>query len=188
MDDRQEKWVACYGYPAYEVSNLGKVRRIGRSKGAVVGARLVPRLTPTGYACVGLYLNHKRTNRSVHRLVFQSFQGPIPEGLECDHLNGNRSDNRLCNLRLLTHRANQQYIWERGAVDREKHRALRRRERAGGARIDRETLVRIERDIAAGLSVYAIAKQKNVTPRIVRHIRDRTHWSKTLTLPVGAFV
>lgn len=34
--------------------------------------------------------------------------GAIPDGLEIDHINGDESDNRICNLRLATKSENQQ--------------------------------------------------------------------------------
>ena len=38
----------------------------------------------------------------MHRLVWEWHNGPIPEGLEIDHINNNREDNRIENLQLLT--------------------------------------------------------------------------------------
>lgn len=42
----------------------------------------------------------------VHRLIWEAFKGEIPEGYEIDHINTIRNDNRLENLRLLTHKEN----------------------------------------------------------------------------------
>lgn len=39
---------------------------------------------------------------SIHRLIWETFNGPIPEGMLVDHINGNRSNNALYNLRLVT--------------------------------------------------------------------------------------
>ena len=44
----------------------------------------------------------------VHRLVWLYMFGEIPKGKSIDHINGNRHDNRLCNLRLVTHKQNNQ--------------------------------------------------------------------------------
>lgn len=38
----------------------------------------------------------------VHRVVWEAFNGKIPSGYEIDHINTNRADNRLENLKLVT--------------------------------------------------------------------------------------
>ena len=43
----------------------------------------------------------------VHRLIWIYVNGPIPDGLQIDHINGVRDDNRLSNLRLVTSDENQ---------------------------------------------------------------------------------
>lgn len=42
----------------------------------------------------------------VHRLIYEAFKGPIPEGMEIDHINSIRTDNRPDNLRVVTHKEN----------------------------------------------------------------------------------
>jgi hypothetical protein len=49
----------------------------------------------------------------LHRFVYELAYGPIPEGLQIDHIDGNRSNNFLSNLRLVTHQQNQ---WNRTAA------------------------------------------------------------------------
>jgi hypothetical protein len=46
----------------------------------------------------------------VHRAVYQMFKGEIPEGLQIDHINGDRLDNSPENLRAVTP---QQNSWNR---------------------------------------------------------------------------
>ena len=43
---------------------------------------------------------------SVHRLVYETFFGEIPEGMVIDHINGIRDDNRIENLRCITQSEN----------------------------------------------------------------------------------
>lgn len=42
---------------------------------------------------------------AAHQIVLLAF-GKYEEGKEVDHINNNREDNRLCNLRMLTHAEN----------------------------------------------------------------------------------
>lgn len=44
--------------------------------------------------------------RAAHRLIWTYVNGPIPDGLQVDHINGVRSDNRIDNLRLVTNTEN----------------------------------------------------------------------------------
>lgn len=44
--------------------------------------------------------------KMLHRVVWEEANGPIPEGLDIDHINGDTRDNRLSNLRVVTHSDN----------------------------------------------------------------------------------
>ena len=46
--------------------------------------------------------NGKRKNYLLHRLVYQSFNGEINKNMVIDHINQNKQDNRLDNLRMIT--------------------------------------------------------------------------------------
>lgn len=43
---------------------------------------------------------------SEHRFVWETNHGVIPIGMEIDHINGDRQDNRIENLRLVTRQQN----------------------------------------------------------------------------------
>jgi len=43
---------------------------------------------------------------SIHRLVYQTFVGPIPKGMEINHKDLNKANNHYSNLEVLTHRDN----------------------------------------------------------------------------------
>ena len=55
------------------------------------------------------FRHHNKLN--VSRAVLEAWVGPRPEGMECDHINGNPRDNRLCNLEWVTHAENVRRRW-----------------------------------------------------------------------------
>ena len=89
-----EEWRTIEGFPDYQVSNLGNVKSLNYSK---TGKEQIMRQKITnGYymICLG-----RKNYRLVHRLVCQTFL-PNPENkLEIDHINRNKLDNRLENLK-----------------------------------------------------------------------------------------
>lgn len=50
--------------------------------------------------------NIKGFPRRVHRLVWEAIYGEIPQGLQIDHKDGDRTNNRVSNLRLATNQQN----------------------------------------------------------------------------------
>lgn len=88
----EEIWKPIPGYPTYEVSNLGRVRRGERI--------LVPRVGRKGYLRVCLYVPKCiRQQRAVHALVLTAFVGPKPPNMQACHYDGNPANNALSNLR-----------------------------------------------------------------------------------------
>lgn len=57
---------------------------------------------PHGYEMIGLWYRRYYS----HRLAWFYITGKWPAG-QIDHINGDRSDNRFCNLRIATHSENQ---------------------------------------------------------------------------------
>ena len=64
----------------------------------------------SGYLYFKIY-NKKLKNYKAffqHRFVYEVFKGKIPHHLEIDHINNLKTDNRIKNLQLLTHKKNMQ--------------------------------------------------------------------------------
>ena len=47
---------------------------------------------------------------TVHRLVYETFFGEVAKGFDIDHINDIKDDNRIENLRVLSHRDNSQKL------------------------------------------------------------------------------
>src|SRR5689334_7938096 len=97
---KREKWVDVAGSGGkYMVSDLGRFRSYTKK---MKGGFMKPYKTELGYTRIPLAINGKVKLHYIQRLVWASFNGPVPENLEVDHINRIRDDNRLCNLRLLS--------------------------------------------------------------------------------------
>lgn len=100
MDNQQEIWKDISGYEGlYKVSNLGKVYSVKRNK-------YMSLCYSNGYDRVLLSKNGKSKNIFVHRLVAQTFI-PNPNYKPCiDHIDGNRANNNVNNLRWVSYKEN----------------------------------------------------------------------------------
>lgn len=68
--------------------------------------KMSPANNGIGYMQIKLRHNGKRYGRYVHRLVWETFMGDIPEGLEINHIDHNKLNNSLSNLELVSHSDN----------------------------------------------------------------------------------
>ena len=89
----------------YQISNLGRVKSLDyhRTRKEQI---LKPATDKGGYLFVGLCKNGKCERLLVHRLVATAFI-PNPDNKPCiDHINTNRTDNSVDNLRWTTQKEN----------------------------------------------------------------------------------
>ncbi len=95
-----EKWKEIQGYDhLYQISDMGRVRN---KRGKIIG-----HIGHDGYSHVMLRKGGKYKNIRTHRLVWEYFGGGMPYGdLVIDHINNNKSDNRLINLQVIPFRKN----------------------------------------------------------------------------------
>lgn len=111
-DTVTENWKPVVGFEGrYEVSDLGRVRTLLRIPKLIRG---VP--SHNGYPRVCLSrgpAKEDHVSHVVHRLVLVAFVGPPAAGQECDHINGDRADARLANLRWVTRSENATYAHRR---------------------------------------------------------------------------
>jgi hypothetical protein len=55
-----------------------------------------------GYQTVRLYKEGTSRNYLIHRLIWETVNGPIPENMTVDHIDANKDNNSILNLQLLS--------------------------------------------------------------------------------------
>lgn len=100
-----EFWRDVRNYPGYEVSNLGHVRN--KRTRRVLKTSLNRR---DGYCRVGIGGKHQY----VHRLVADTFFDGDHEGLDVNHIDGNKRNNALPNLEWCTRQENIRHAFDKG--------------------------------------------------------------------------
>ena len=88
-------------YSSYTIGDKGTVNGIRRDN--------IGYTKPDGYRYA--YLKDIGW-RYVHRLVYETFVGPIPEGLEINHKDGNKLNNTVANLEATTHQKNIEHSYK----------------------------------------------------------------------------
>ena len=124
-----EEWRDVVGYEGrYEVSALGRVRRVAPGRGSAVGRVLKQSArNAKGYLRVNLAsADTTQRNHFVHHLVAGAFIGQRPVGYLVLHNNGAATDNRAENLRYGTYAENsadakRHGTFRTGHVSGEKH-------------------------------------------------------------------
>lgn len=110
----------------YEVSSLGRIRRVG----ATVWLRPCV-LKRGGYLAVNLWRNNTGRTWTVHRIVALTFCGePAPGQTDVAHYDGDKRNNRASNLRWATRAENE--------ADKVRHGRANVGERNGQAKISND--------------------------------------------------
>lgn len=99
-----EVWKKIKDYEDYEVSNLGNVKSLKFGKEKV----LKPSKDGFGYLIVSLSKNNIRKTFKIHHLVIIEFLNHKKCGFKIivDHIDGNKQNNNLNNLQLISQREN----------------------------------------------------------------------------------
>jgi hypothetical protein len=156
-------WKPLVADARYEISTLGNVRRtdtrrIRKPSINRFGYHLLIISKPQG-PHVGVY---------IHREVVRAFVGVIGRGLHVCHLDGNRANNSLENLRIGTA--------EENAKMKTLHGTQTRGESHGASKL-KESHVRQIRELAAqGHSQVSLSQRFGVTFQQVSKITTRQNW------------
>lgn len=170
-----ETWMPIPDYEDnYEVSDCGRVRskerrslQKGRWGSAMVSfpaKEMRQSTTPAGYKYVSLSLNGVSTKILVHRLVLLAFVGPSE--LQCNHIDGDKSNNHIQNLEYCTPGENLLHST----------RVLRKRigEANGCAKLTEQDVIKIRVDKRI---LREIAADYGVTLQAIHHVKTGKNWA-----------
>lgn len=107
-----EQWKEVKGFPFYEISNKGNIkrlRRINRRGQQLTEILLSPCVNNVGYYAVDIMTaNYKRRTMKIHQLMAITFLNHKTNGYKkvVDHIDENKLNNNLNNLQVLTHKEN----------------------------------------------------------------------------------
>ena len=165
-----EQWRPVPGYEGlYEVSDLGRVKSVNRlcegGKGYLArfpGKLLKPQTCLRGgYLEVSLSKDGKRKHRTIHSLVAEAFLGARPEKYDVMHLDGNRKNNTLSNLRYGSRADNLHQTYEYGGAQ-------------AAGKLTADDVHDIRKRLSTGSSPSDLAKEYGVNSAAIYHIRNGT--------------
>lgn len=113
----EEIWKPIKGYENYEISNLGNCKRkeCKDNLGHLRKEKILKKNKDIyGYNYYALCKNGKRKNFSVHRLVAKNFDDNYNEYLQVNHIDGDKDNNSIYNLEMVSDQENKKHAWEIG--------------------------------------------------------------------------
>jgi hypothetical protein len=165
-----EKWAAIEGLVGrYAVSSHGRVMSMDYAQSGLPGI-MKPRLRDGRYLSVCLYDgNGGKRWHAVHLLVAAAFLPPKPEGHQCNHADGVRTNNRAGNLEWMTGSENMKHAFAIGLQHN-------RGERHSQARLTEDHVRGIRSLLRAGMPQASVAKTYRVNQSVISKINTRKAW------------
>lgn len=168
-----ETWRAVPGWPAYSVSDQGRVQgpsgKVLRPQPVHDKIKGTRTLSDRVYQMeVELRSGGKRKKVPVHKIVLEAFVGPRPPGMECCHWDNDVANNTLANLRWGTSTEN--------GLDKRRH-GTRKGELNSMVRLtEREVLEIRSRWGSEAISKRELGRQYGISYHTVHSIVKGRRW------------
>lgn len=171
-----ERWLPVVGYEGlYEVSDLGRVKSMSRKVKHPYGTRSIkerllnPTIANNGYPSVSLCRNNKSEFRTVHGLVLTAFDRKRHPKEDARHLDGNRINCTLANLKWGTR--------EENAEDTLVHGRRVRGETSPLSKLTTDQVLVIRDLLNAKVKQRVIAAKYGLTQQGISDIKNRRAWA-----------
>lgn len=154
----------------YEVSDQGNVRSYWSANGFLSHEPrpIKPAPSSNGYLGVAVGLFGDRKTHTVHRCVLAAFVGPCPKGTEVAHLDGNKANNRLDNLRYVSRSENH--------LHKRAHGTMYCGEKHHRSKLTAEQVKRIRQLHGDGFGSTTIGRMYGIARQHVQYIVRRKIW------------
>lgn len=122
-------------------------------------------------------VNGKNKPTLVHRLVAVAFLGPIPDGQEVNHLDGNKANNRASNLEYVTRKGNMAHAQRIGIWDN-------RGELNGQATVTQDQILLAYRMVESGITRKDAAAAVGIPRDLLNKVTAGTKWKHLNLAPI----
>jgi len=157
-----EIWKKIQEYPKYEISNLGRIRKNNYIK---------KRILDSGYYRVHLSKNNKQKTLYVHVLLATTFIKEIPKNYIVNHKDGNKLNNNLSNLEIITKKENVKHAYKNGLIH------TRKGENHQNSKLKKDDIIEILRlRNIEKLTQQKIADKFNISREHARAIINNKKW------------
>lgn len=152
-----EKWKRIVGFESYEISDRGRCRKNHKNGNQFY---LKPVIDKNGYVRYHLNKDNKAFPKRAHRLAYEHFVAPIAEGMQINHIDMNKQNNRVSNLESVSAKRNMRHAVEQGATKRRRY-------------LSRDEVSRIKWELNIGAKTCVeIAKDFKVAPANIYDINQ----------------
>ena len=157
-------------YEGYSITETGELYSFKKK----TMRKLAPEYIRSGYIRYKLSVNGIVIRILAHRLVYETYVGEIPDGLFVNHIDGDKCNNHVSNLELVSNRDN--------VIHAVKTNLIKVGEEHISAKISDDTLLSMLEEVSNGATPRSVSLKHNVSQGYLYRILEGTErpniWDK----------